>query len=97
MESNLIFLSALISAKDWPKEQVKLKLTQKECSLSDQALVSEHENSDGTVLQQYLAEVESKEVFCGWIDSDKVEAEANDWAEKLGGLKLVFDSKSSYK
>lgn len=92
MEQELNILYGVLSDKNLKTGQVKLVLTQRSFSLNQQTLIAEHENSDGSVLQQYLAEVESKEVFCGWIDSSDAETIANHWAEQLGGLKIVFSS-----
>lgn len=88
----MVVLYAVVTAKNGKTGQIKLVLTEKSFSLVNQALMAEHLNKDGTILQQYLAEVEAKEVFSGWVDSDAVESETNYWAEELGGLKVVFPS-----
>lgn len=82
-------LYGVVMGKNSETGQVKLALTVKTFSLVNQTLMAEHWNEDGSTLQQYLAEVEAKEVFSGWIDDDAVKSEINYWAEELGGLKVI--------
>lgn len=96
MEKESGILYGVVNGKN-ETGQVELILTQKTFSLVNQTLIAEHADADGTILQQYLTEVEAQQVFRGWVDAEDVNDIAVAQAEQLGGIQVIFTQNQAYQ